>query len=99
MDARDLLEALLELAERARLEIRVLSPSSAAGDFAPTESSACRVGDRVWVVLVPDDPAENQAEALARALGRYRAGFLEENFVAPGVRDFIDRMAGGDGSD
>ena len=99
MEARDLLEALLELAERAQLEIRVLSRRSASSEFAPTESAACRVGDRVWVVLVPDEPAESQAEILARALGRYRAGFLESRFVAPGVRDFIEQMAGSGGPD
>ena len=93
MEPSDLLEALLELADRARLEIRVLSPSSAAGEFTPTESAACRVGDRVWVVLAPDDPPSSQAEALARALARYRLEFVETHYVAPGVREFIERRA------
>jgi hypothetical protein len=94
MEPGALLEALLELADRTQLEIRVLSAASASADFAPTGSAACRVGDRVWVLLAPDDPALNQAEVLAGALGRYRADFLEESFVAPGVRDFIERMSG-----
>jgi len=92
MDAERLLEALLELAGLARLEVRVLSASSAATDFAPTSSAACRVGERIWVVLAPDDPPMEQAEILAGALARYRSDFLEENFVAPGVRAFLEQI-------
>jgi hypothetical protein len=89
-----LLEALLELADRAKLEVRVLSAASAAAEFSPTGSAACRVGDRIWVVLAPDDPPMNQAEVLAGALSRYRADFLETSFVAPGVRDFVEGLGG-----
>ena len=94
MEAAALLEALLELADRARLEVRVLSVASASADFSPTGSAACRVGDRIWVVLAPDDPPMHQAEVLAGALGRYCAEFLETSFVAPGVRDFVDGLGG-----
>jgi len=92
MDPGSLLEALLELADRTQLEVRVLSPTSASAEFSPTGSAACRIGDRIWVVLAPDDPPLHQAEVLAGALGRYRAEFLETNFVAPGVRDFLERI-------
>jgi hypothetical protein len=92
MDETRLLEALLELAERTQLEVRVLSSSSAAVDYAPTSSAACRVGERIWVVLAPDDPVLHQARVLAESLCRYRSDFLEDNFIAPGVRDFLDRM-------
>ncbi len=94
MDETRLLEALLELASRTELEVRVLSSSSGAADFAPTASAACRVGDRIWVVLAPDDPDHHQAEVLAQALVRYRSEFLEDNFIAPGVRDFLERVGG-----
>jgi hypothetical protein len=94
METGKLLEALLELADRARLEVRVLSAGSNAVEFAPTRSAACRVGERIWVVLAPDDPPLDQAEALAEALGRYRAEFLEENFVSPGVRAFLEQIGG-----
>ena len=92
MDGARLLEALLELAAGAALEVRVMSPSSRAADYSPTSSAACRVGERIWVVIAPDDPVLHQAEVLAQTLGRYRTEFLEENFIAPGVREFIDRM-------
>jgi hypothetical protein len=93
MEIGSLLEALLELANRTQLEVRVLSTASASVEFSPTGSAACRVGERIWVVLAPDDPPQHQAEILAEALGRYRAGFLEDNFIAPGVRDFVERMS------
>ena len=92
MDARDLLEALLALADAAELEVRILSGSRTAAEFAPTESAACRVGSRIWVVLAPDDPPDHQAAVLAGALARYRAEFLEARFVAPAIRDFIERV-------
>jgi hypothetical protein len=92
MDEAKLLEALLELASRADLEVRVLSHSGGAADYSPTSSAACRVGDRIWVVLMPDDPVLHQSKVLAQALGRYRPDVLEESFIAPGVREFLDRM-------
>ena len=94
MAPRDMLEGLLELASRAELEVRTMTAAAAAADFSPTESAACRVGSRVWVVLAPDDPLPHQVFVLAEALGRFRGEFLEENFVAPGVRDFIERVLG-----
>ena len=94
MQPGPLLEALLELADRAELEVRVLSLTASGAEFRPTESAACRVGSRIWVVLVPDDPPAHQARVLAEALGRFRAGFLEGIFIAPGVRNFIESVAG-----
>ena len=88
----DLLEALLELASEAQLEVRVLSRAAAALDNAPTESAACRVGARIWVVLAPDDPPARQAEVLAEALARHRAEYLEGRFLTPAVRDLIERV-------
>lgn len=92
MPARDRLEALLELAHEADLEVRVLSASAAAAENAPTGSAACRVGARIWVVLAPNDPPEHQSRVLADTLARHRAAFLEGRFVAPALRDFIDRV-------
>jgi hypothetical protein len=92
MPAPQLLEALLELAARAQLEVRVLSRAASQMEHGPTTSAACRVGERVWVVLAPDDPPMHQARVLARALGLQRAEFLDTVFVAPAVRAFVDRV-------
>lgn len=91
MDGSSLLEALLELSDRAEFEVRILSAHASAAENAPNGSAACRVGQRIWVILAPDDPPLHQAKVLAGALGHYRAEFLENHFVLPAVRDFIDR--------
>jgi hypothetical protein len=91
MEPGVLLEALLELADRADLEVRVLSEVGSGSEFRPTESAACRVGERIWVVLAPSDPSNHQAQVLATALSRFRADFLEDTFVPPGVREFLDQ--------
>lgn len=90
MRDEDRLALLLELAQRATLEVRVLSRRAAAEEGAPRGSTAGRLGSKVWVLLVPDEPPAHQAAALAQALGRYRAEFLETCFVAPALRAFID---------
>lgn len=98
MSPRDLLEQLLELASRAQLEVRILArpgTSDSPREFSLTESAACRVGDRIWVVLAPDDPSLRQAEVLAGALVRHRSTFLGETYLLPAVRSFVDRMEPG----
>lgn len=90
MRDEDRLMALLELAERAGLELRTLSARAAGEEGAPRESTAGRVGTRVWVVLVPGDPPAHQAAVLAQALRRFCAEFLEASFVAPALRSFIE---------
>lgn len=92
LSARDRLEALLELAHEAELEVRVLSSAAAAAENAPTQSAACRVGSRIWVVLAPNDPTEHQARVLAEALARHRAEFLEGRFLPPALRAFVERV-------
>jgi hypothetical protein len=92
MDPRDLLEGLLELASAAELEVRILSKQAASADNGLQESAACRVGSRIWVVLSPDDPSAYQAEVLGEALSRYRSEFLEGRFMAPALRELIDRV-------
>lgn len=86
----DRLARLLELADQAGLEIRVLSARAAAEEGAPSQSRSGRLGERIWVLLVPDEPPAHQAAVLAQALGRYRADFLETCFVPPALREFIE---------
>ncbi|MBY0401487.1 hypothetical protein K2X89_14410 [Myxococcota bacterium] len=92
MRDEDRLAHLLELAKRAGLELRILSARAAAEEGAPRQSSAGRLGERVWVLLVPDDPPAHQAATLAQALGRHRAAFLETCFLPPALRTYIDEV-------
>ncbi|MBK7950288.1 MAG: hypothetical protein IPK00_16445 [Deltaproteobacteria bacterium] len=94
MRDEDRLALLLELAKRAGLELRILSAHAAAEEGAPRQSSAGRLGERVWVLLVPDDPTSHQAATLAQALGRHRAAFLESCFLPPALRTYIDEVMG-----
>lgn len=97
MRDEDRVAALLELAQAAALEVRVLSAHAAAEEGAPRQSRVGRVASRVWVLIVPDDPPAHQAAALAQALGRFRADFLEERFVPPALRAFIAACTGSTG--
>jgi hypothetical protein len=91
-EEKDRLEALLELASAASLEVRVLSAAARAAELAPSGSATCRVGDRIWVVLSPEDPVSHQSRVLAEALARHRAEFLEGRFLTPALREFIERV-------
>lgn len=82
MEDAELLEALLELARDARLEVRV----AGADADPPVTSGACRVRGEVWVVLARADPLEHQIDALARALREHAADFLEQRYLPPVVR-------------
>ncbi len=99
MRDEDRVAALLELAHAAGLEVRILSAHAAAEEGAPRQSAFGRLGSRVWVLIVPDDPPAHQAAALAQALGRFRADFLEERFVPPALRAFIAACAGATGAE
>jgi len=95
MAPADLIEALLELASRSSIEVRILPRAGGRASedgLRPHESAACRVGERVWVMLAPEDPPLRQAEVLAAALVRHRATFLQESFLLPAVRAFVDRV-------
>ncbi|MEZ4281841.1 MAG: hypothetical protein R3F21_19740 [Myxococcota bacterium] len=99
MRDEDRVAALLELAHAAGLEVRVLSSHAAAEEGAPRQSAFGRLASRVWVLIVPDDPPAHQAAALAQALGRFRAEFLEERFVPPALRAFIAACTGTAGAE
>lgn len=90
MRDEDRVDALLELAKRAGIELRLVSARAAAEEGAPRESVCGRVGERIWVLLLPDDPPAHQAAVLAQALGRHRAAFLETCFIPPALRAFIE---------
>jgi hypothetical protein len=84
-----LLDALVELAEAAGLEVRVLSRGAAReGEMLPT-SGLCRLRG-VWVlILAAGEPLEARIDATARAVHGHGAALLEERFVAPAVRERI----------
>jgi hypothetical protein len=89
VDDVEKLEALLELAETAELEIRSVGLRAQPAGEPPPTSGVCRVRDQVWVVLCAADPVERHLRVLAEALRAHRADFLEERFIPPALRQLL----------
>jgi len=80
----ELMQAFVELANEAGLEVRI---ADADGDFGqPTTSGVCRLRDAIWVVLSQTDSVEVQLDVLAAALRDHAVELLEERYLPPAVR-------------
>jgi len=92
MQDSEILEVLLELARDAGLVVRIGSGTSGGGggDETPLASGVCRVRDEIWVVLSVNEPAVGQIQVLASALRKYAGTLLEERFLPPAVRAWVD---------
>jgi hypothetical protein len=90
VEARQILELLVELAEEAGVAVRVVRPSE--GD-PPARSGLCRVRGRLLLLLSAADPLDARIEAVAGALREHGASLLEQRFLPPAVRDRLDRPA------
>jgi hypothetical protein len=83
----DLMEAFIELANEAGLEVRVAGSRSRGDPELPTASGVCRVRDATWVVLSQSDSVDVQLDVLAGALRSYASELLEERYLPPAVRE------------
>ena len=90
VDSAELMLALMELAQKAELEVRTLGATSGAQAEAPVASGICRVRGEVWVLLSASDPLEIRLEVLADALKTHRGEWLEGVWLPPAVRDRLD---------
>ncbi len=86
MEPADLMQALVELADEAGLEVRVASAGSRGDPDLPTASGVCRVREATWVVLSQSDSVEVQLDVLAGALKSHAGALLEERYLPPAVR-------------
>jgi len=86
MEASEMMDALLELAEEAELEVRVVGRKGGVDGETPPTSAVCRVRGAVWVVLSAADPVEVQLDVLADALRPHAAELLETRYLSPAVR-------------
>jgi hypothetical protein len=91
VDAPALLDLLAELASEAGFRVQVLSAGTAREGEFPPQSGHCRVKGEVRVILAAQEPLEDRIEALADALRSHAASFLESRFLAPAVRERIER--------
>jgi len=95
VEAVDLAQHLVDLAEAAGFEVRSL-PGGAPGGAGETASSGvCRVRGSIWVLLDPTDPVEDHISVLVSALETHAPAFLEDRYLPPAVRQ---RIRGDDGA-
>jgi hypothetical protein len=92
MDDAALLAALVELAAEHDLPVRRL-PADAGLEGLPAQSGACVLRGRRIVLLCGSDPPERQIEVLVLALRAHAGASLEMRFLAPAIRERLDRGA------
>ena len=92
MESRQLLDALVGLAEEAGITVRV---AGAGESELPPHSGLCRVRGNLLLVLSAAEPLEARIEAAAAALGTHGASLLEGRFLPPAVRERLERAAAG----
>lgn len=86
MQPAELMEALLEIAASAEVEVRSARPGAPADGDWITESGVCRLRGKLFVVLSPSDSVEDQLDVLARALRDHVPEALEGRYLPPAVR-------------
>ena len=86
MEASEIMDAFLALAEEAKLEVRVVGRQGCVDGETPPASAVCRVRGAVWVVLSAADPVEVQLDVMADALRAHAAELLETRYLSPAVR-------------
>ncbi len=95
MTSEEMLDALVELARIAEIDVRVLPRGSARDGEPPAQSAVCRVRGQLWVVLAAVDPVEDQVEVMAGALQQHAASVLEGRYLPPAVRDRLEAVGKG----
>ena len=88
MESRQLLDALVGLAEEAGITVRV---TGAGESDLPPRSGLCRVRGSLLLVLSAAEPLEARIEAAAAALGAHGGALLEGRFLPPAVRERLER--------
>ena len=89
MDPVEIERHLIDLAEAAGLEVRGLPGASFHASDSAASSGVCRVRDSIWVLLAPSDSVEEHILVLVSALETHAAGFLEDRYLPPAVRQRI----------
>ena len=87
MEPAELMQALMDLATRAELEVRVVGRAE-AGE-SPPASAVCKVRGKLWVVLSANDPTDVQLEVLARAVRENAAEIVGASYLPPAVRALL----------
>jgi len=91
-----LLDFLVELAQEAGIQVRVIPGSGAVVDLPP-RSGICRIRGAPWLLLAADESLEDRIEAAATAVRTHAPGALEGRFLPPAVRDRLSSPRGKQG--
>ena len=86
MEAAELVQQLVELAEAAGFVVRPVR-GSPVGEGGPSGSGVCRVQGAIWVMLADGDALADQIDVLVRALQAHAPEFLENQYLPPAVRE------------
>ena len=84
MSPTELFEALLALAREVGLEVRRVGSADAE------TSGACRLRERIFVLLAASDPLEQRIAVLARALRDHAGPACESRYLPPAVRAALE---------
>ena len=93
MEGQALLDFLVELAQEAGVQVRVIPRYAAEGD-PPPRSGICRIRGVPWLLLASGEPLEDRIEAAATAVRVHAREALEERYLPPAVRERLDSPRG-----
>jgi hypothetical protein len=93
VEGQSLLDFLVELAQSAGVQVRVIPRYAAEGDPAP-RSGICRIRGDPWLLLASGEPLEDRIEAAATAVRVHAREVLEERYLPPAVRERLDSPRG-----
>jgi hypothetical protein len=91
MEPSEILEALLDIARQAGLEVRGVGRSGLEAAESPPASGVVRVRGDVWVMLSSADPVAVQLDVLAGALRTHAADAVADRYLPPAVRALLDK--------
>jgi hypothetical protein len=83
-----ILEALLEVAREAGLEVRAVERGEP--DLPQPGSGVVKLKGRVFVMLSSVDPVAIQLEVLAAALREHAAGAIADRHLPPALRALLE---------
>jgi hypothetical protein len=86
VEGQALLDFLVELAQEAGVQVRVIPSTTGEGDPAP-RSGLCRIRGAPWLLLAPGEPLEDQIEAAVAAVRAHALEALEGRYLPPAVRE------------
>lgn len=90
MEPSQILDALLDIAREAGLEVRPVGRQGLEAGETQPGSGVVRLKGKVYVMLSSVDPVAIQLEILAGALREHAADWVEGRHLPPAIRALLD---------